>query len=156
MNPWAITFDGIVTYDERQKLPSISAVYLVLNESELLYVGQSSNIRYRITGHHRLNEFDARATHIAWIESGEKENRLSLEKHMIAELAPELNWTRKPSDVEYGNILSFYPAIELEAAIRRQMRDEIRSMSDMLRILVKRGLAASKGVTWEGRQSDVN
>lgn len=54
-------------------------------------------------------------------------------------------------DVEYGNIISFRPTRDIEAAIRQQMDREKRALSDMLRVLVLRGLAASKGVTWEGR-----
>ena len=58
----------------------------------------------------------------------------------------------KHKEVEYGNILSFRATKDLEAAIHQQMQDEKRDMSNMLRTLLLRGLAASKGVTWEGRQ----
>jgi hypothetical protein len=57
-------------------------------------------------------------------------------------------------DVEYGNILSFRPTRELEAAIRQQMDREKRHVSDMLRILLMRGLAASEGITWKGIESN--
>lgn len=62
----------------------------------------------------------------------------------------------KHEGIEYGNIKSFRPTKELEAAIRQQMDREKRALSDMLRILILRGLVASKGVTWEGRKDDVN
>ena len=59
----------------------------------------------------------------------------------------------KHEDIEYGSILSFRSTKDLEAKVRQQMIDEGRDMSNMLRTLVKRGLATSKGVTWEGREA---
>lgn len=55
--------------------------------------------------------------------------------------------------IEYELPLSFRPTKELKEAIIKQAQIEDRPVSNMIRTLVKRGLAATtKGRDWEGRQ----
>ena len=58
-----------LSIEEKNKLPSISAIYFVFASDKLLYVGRSVDLKQRWQNHHRYSQFkliqDAR---IAWFE----------------------------------------------------------------------------------------
>ncbi|MDJ0650495.1 MAG: GIY-YIG nuclease family protein [Xenococcaceae cyanobacterium MO_188.B19] len=88
---------GCLDFDHKSLLPSVSAIYIVFNESEILYVGQTKNLTSRWKSHHLLKSIreinDKQSVSIAWINY-EQENLLtSLEKLLIEGLEPRLNET---------------------------------------------------------------
>ena len=93
--------DG-VSFDKCGLLPQISGVYIVVNQeqNEVLYVGQSIDIRQRWTGHHRHSEIlhNWPNSHIVWIEC--KTMGLDrLERLLIKSLSPKLNSGRISSGI---------------------------------------------------------
>ncbi|MBP6734411.1 MAG: GIY-YIG nuclease family protein [Chromatiaceae bacterium] len=83
----------IVSIHDKTHLPKISGVYIVLNESgDPLYVGQSENIKRRLTrGHHCDDDIKQMGNvFISWV-AVDKEDLLSTEKHFIDSLNPAWN-----------------------------------------------------------------
>ena len=80
-----------IAYEERRNLPNVSAVYVVRNEKQVLYVGSSWTLRQRFASHHRRDAFHAHnATAIEWQEC-EDADMPELERRLVRELSPLLN-----------------------------------------------------------------
>ncbi len=80
-----------ISYEERRSLPNISAVYVVRNETEVLYVGSTWTLRQRFASHHRRDAFAMHgATVIEWQEASEEEIA-EIERRLVRELSPLLN-----------------------------------------------------------------
>ncbi len=80
-------------FEQNQVLPECSGIYFILSSSsEILYIGQSVNLRQRLRpGHHRYSEFiGIGADKVAWVccESNELDQ---LESELINLLNPKLN-----------------------------------------------------------------
>lgn len=78
---------------DKKQLPTISGVYFVFNEhDEPLYVGQSENIRRRLTRTHHCHDDMEKQENvfIAWLGVA-KGDLLSMEKHFISSLNPAWN-----------------------------------------------------------------
>ena len=58
-----------VPFNERKRLPRLTAIYFVLNaDGTVLYVGQSINLALRWAAHHRTDKLiNHQATRIAWL-----------------------------------------------------------------------------------------
>jgi len=89
INPWGLPR---VALSDKNTLPSISAVYFVLDEDRILYVGKSVNLSSRWANHHRYHQIKqvSFSPVISWLECpsvvAEK-----LERECIATFYPELN-----------------------------------------------------------------
>lgn len=96
VEPFKLPF---VTFKQKQNLPSISGIYYILNRfnNDIIYIGQSKNIRSRWTEHHRSYEIgmidymyqDGRII-IAWEECSQN-LLLEIEKQRIKALKPIIN-----------------------------------------------------------------
>lgn len=90
VNPFELPY---VSLSFRQGLPSIPAVYFVIqNNSEILYIGQSENLKNRWKNHGKLAEIrklggDSR---IAWLKA-DKASLAELEAEFIGFYKPSLN-----------------------------------------------------------------
>ena len=89
-----------VNVEKRKALPEIEAVYLVWTDNELLYIGQTANLRSRFVKHHRLVDFLNHDSKIAWFDTTGC-NRLEVEEYFIKAFSPKLNGEtvgRNPGD----------------------------------------------------------
>lgn len=78
---------------EHSRLPSCPAIYFVLQENRILYIGQTVNLTQRWATHNRLKQFanmvgDVR---IAWLECSDTNLLLKIESALIEQFKPELN-----------------------------------------------------------------
>lgn len=79
-----------INVEDRKTLPQLEAIYLVWTDKELLYIGQTANIKSRFLSHHRLIEFLNCNAKVAWFNA-EDCDRLEIEGSLIEIFAPKLN-----------------------------------------------------------------
>jgi len=84
----------------------ISGVYILLKENELIYIGQSKNIRNRLTAH--CGKYDT----VIVVMAGEK--RKDLEKELIRCYRPSENHTNNPDKITYSTNTAFIRIEEAE------------------------------------------
>lgn len=87
---------GCLDFDEKNLLPSIPAIYLVFNESEILYIGQTKNLSHRWKSHHLCSDIqkiskEEGTIKIAWLNYHDFNSLTGLEKLLIEGLQPKLN-----------------------------------------------------------------
>ena len=86
-----------LAFEHRQDLDPIPALYFVLNEQrEVVYIGQTANLRERWRSHHRARQMAAGGYRIHWRQIADEDERLSLEKEAITYLRPLWNRTEIP------------------------------------------------------------
>lgn len=85
---------GEVPFDGLDKLPKRSGVYIVFTDSELLYIGQSKNIRARWKNHHKTADIQQhKDVTILWLAI-EPDGISEVERLLIGRLLPSLNGIR--------------------------------------------------------------
>jgi hypothetical protein len=90
-------------YQSRKDVPNCPGIYLLYQADELIYVGQSVQIKKRIYTHSRkFGSIDK----IGVIEAGPREHRLALEVAVIALLGPRYN-------VDWNHALDHAPSRDL-------------------------------------------
>jgi DNA-binding XRE family transcriptional regulator len=100
-----------IALEERAKLPSVSAIYFVILEVKILYIGKSINLRKRWKRHHRIEELQSCGNAmIAWFHFVNIEQNLEeLEEECISHFKPLLNGTLRPDppspEQSFGNRL---------------------------------------------------
>lgn len=86
---------GCVKFDNRGLLPSIPAIYIVFDDDEILYVGQSKKLSQRWNSHNLLKDIkeinEVKSVNIAWINCNNINLLTSLESILIKELEPRFN-----------------------------------------------------------------
>lgn len=91
-----------------EKLPSETGVYYMLNEdSEVIYVGQSKNIRSRINQHftkdnHKSQQIRKEVASVSYDLTGNQLAALLLENHEIKKLKPKFNRALKRDIFSYA------------------------------------------------------
>ncbi|MEO1432739.1 MAG: GIY-YIG nuclease family protein [Cyanobacteria bacterium J06633_8] len=77
-------------------LPLVCAVYFVLHDNKVVYVGKATVLRQRWDSHHRIKEFKnlPGEVRIAWHKSDSPELIDELEKSMIACFKPSMNGSK--------------------------------------------------------------
>jgi excinuclease UvrABC nuclease subunit len=82
----------VATLADRRELPECPAIYFVLEKDTVVYIGQTVNLRQRISGHHRLPEWKVRDDiQIRWLPCNNAATLPQLEKHLIDMVQPEMN-----------------------------------------------------------------
>lgn len=84
---------------EKEKLPECSGIYFAIANNQILYIGQSRNIKNRWQNHHRLPQLEKInkrcEVKLFWLECNQ--NQLNeIEKQYINYYYPGLNNTKKP------------------------------------------------------------
>lgn len=90
INPFAL---ASLPLADRGQLPSVSAIYFVLKDDQVLYIGETSNLYQRWLAHHRWNQLQAKAeqVRIAWLECSKISLLSEIEKALIKHFQPSLN-----------------------------------------------------------------
>lgn len=82
----------MATLGDRRELPECPAIYFVLEKDTVVYIGQTVNLRQRISSHHRLPEWKVRDDiQIRWLPCSNAATLPQLEKHLIDMVQPEMN-----------------------------------------------------------------
>lgn len=86
--------------NRKNRLPSSSGLYAVLDGSRIMYVGKSKNLNRRwSSGHHRYPQAKKIGARLAWI-SIKEENITEVENALIKSLHPPCNNTKIPTPPE--------------------------------------------------------
>jgi hypothetical protein len=113
MQTQKIQIDALPVFNlsDYKTFPNQAGIYIVKSCARILYIGQTINLQQRWAAHHRYKEIksiDANATlHFLSVDSEDKELLNQIEKNLILELKPELNWARIHSGLD-PEILEFY------------------------------------------------
>lgn len=84
-------FDGSLSYLQRDNLPEIPGVYFVFTRTNLLYIGQTSNLFRRFHTHSHSKEFEKLGAElITWLNI-KPEDLKRIEGIFIYKLEPDLN-----------------------------------------------------------------
>ncbi len=93
-----IEIDGLpfVLLSELRRLPEYPCVYFVLDSNgTVLYIGQSENPKQRWVNHHKIDKIsDNGGEKICWVAVKNKAKLLPLEKRLIEQFRPTLNWKK--------------------------------------------------------------
>ncbi|MCC5609894.1 helix-turn-helix domain-containing protein [Nostoc sp. CHAB 5834] len=83
---------------DKRSLPSIRCVYFVLEGDEVVYLGRSTDLRFRWRQHHRYNDLKQLSdVRIAWLEVSDTWILQEIEMALIAWFEPKLNQTSSNS-----------------------------------------------------------
>ena len=82
-----------IDLSDRKHLPGVSAVYFVIEEGVVIYVGASENLLRRWRSHNKLEQLEGRPGQIkiAWLECPAASIVTTIEDAMIKLFQPELN-----------------------------------------------------------------
>lgn len=84
-------FDGYVDFSERGALPKCSGVYFVTEDGQIVYVGQSVNVKRRFIHHHRAVDFAELSDPKVYWQSCSEEELQQTERDYINKFNPRLN-----------------------------------------------------------------
>lgn len=100
LDTWQTGLLGYEAYKDRSKLPPDSAVYLVIDGSQVIYVGQTTNLKQRFLQHHHTINFSQLKGDLAifWFKL-DKKFLVGAERLCIDLLEPEFNNT----ELRYGS-----------------------------------------------------
>ena len=94
-----------IPYPERKNLPDISAVYLVGNDKEVLYIGSTIKLKTRILTHHKKDAFAYNnASYIQWIPT-DRDKLANEEEKLVRSFIPILNGMHKRGNEIYKNTI---------------------------------------------------
>lgn len=98
-----------LAFNDKTNLPKISCVYFVLAELDLMYVGNTQNLRKRFINHHRAIDFEG--TTIYWLELIDHMwVRRRVEQYYITALKPLQNGKKvdKHNEIIISGIAKLY------------------------------------------------
>lgn len=78
---------------ERSQFPKSPAIYFVVEDERVLYIGQTVNLAQRWAVHHRWSEFKKLklSARVAWLECSEVNLLCEIEAALINHFAPPMN-----------------------------------------------------------------
>ncbi len=83
-------FESINISDQ---IPKIPCVYLLMNDIELIYVGNTCNLRFRLSQHKRkIREYEEIFDSVLFIPIEDTKKRSKLERMFISEFDPKWNY----------------------------------------------------------------
>lgn len=82
----SLTINGEVEQAKIREHPDV-VTYLLLRDGEVVYVGHSTSVYWRLGHHEREKRFDS----YAWIEAGTRERAKELERALLDKFDPEYN-----------------------------------------------------------------
>lgn len=125
-----------IAFTKRPKLPPCPALYFVLAEEKLLYVGRTANLLQRWNMHHRRSDFvKHNADRIAWLECSDL-SELEMEDDLIATLEPALNGKGGRQRTELKRLATFVPEF-VSQEMEKWAAKEKRSLSNLAAYLLE-------------------
>jgi len=133
---------------ERSTLPTCPAVYFVMAENQILYIGRAINLRQRWNAHHRYIQLKPKTNvRIAWLECSEPILLPKIESALIEQFRPLLNGSpvarlsSEQSKTGYSSIEISLPNSMLEEMMALAKKEGWKP-TDLHRILWALGFAA--------------
>jgi excinuclease UvrABC nuclease subunit len=129
-----------ILLSQRKNLPTVCAIYFVLHENEIVYIGKANSLKHRWESHHRLKEFKKMSgdIHIAWLICDSLQFLDEIERLMIAQFKPRING----SSVEYATPrTTIYLEPELMEALEERAKQEKRTVSNMCNLLLEQAMS---------------
>jgi predicted GIY-YIG superfamily endonuclease len=81
-------------FESIKELPKLPAVYFVISNNEVLYIGSSCNLNRRWKEHHRYQDFkELDLVKITWLELSDTNLLREIELTLIYKFKPRLNLT---------------------------------------------------------------
>lgn len=86
-----------LAFEYRQDLPPVPALYFALNnQREIVYIGETGNLRDRWKSHHRARQMSTGGYRIHWMEMADADARAAAERQAIDYFRPLWNRTEIP------------------------------------------------------------
>lgn len=86
-----------LAFEHRRDLPIISALYFVLdNQMNIMYIGQTGNLRDRWKSHHRALQMEGGGYRIHWKVIANEQQRLKGERQSVKFFRPPWNRSEIP------------------------------------------------------------
>lgn len=129
-----------ISLSQRKHLPLVCAVYFVLHDNKVVYVGKATVLRQRWDSHHRIKEFKnlPGEVRIAWHKSDSPELIDELEKSMIARFKPSMNGSK----VEYATPRkTIYLEPKTMEALKQRANKEKRTVSNLCNLLIEQEMS---------------
>ena len=126
--------------EERHTLPECQAVYFVLEERRVLYVGQTRQLRSRWRAHHLLSVLlEAPGKRIAWVEERQAWMRSRLEQQGVTLFRPRYNKALVQHLPTYKSVTTTMPN-HLYAILETLATRAQTPVSEQVRILIREAL----------------
>ena len=122
--------------DELHKLPEMSGVYVIGNDHDAYYVGQTENLKNRcstLSKHHALGSIPDKAKYSFFFRYYPPEKLLSEEKKLILNLNPLKNRNAQATHTEH---IGFKLSFEDKQKIRKLAKEKGIGVSTFVRELV--------------------
>lgn len=129
-----------ISLSQRKHLPLACAVYFVLHDNKVVYVGKATVLRQRWDSHHRIQEFKdlPGEVRIAWLICDSSELIDELEKSMIARFEPSINGSK----VEYATPRkTIYLEPKTMEALKKRAKKEKRTVSNLCNLLIEQEMS---------------
>lgn len=129
-----------ISLSQRKHLPLVCAVYFVLHDNKVVYVGKATVLRQRWDSHHRIKEFKkiSGEVRIAWLICDSPELIDELEKSMIARFEPSMNGSK----VEYATPRkTIYLEPKTLEALKQRANKEKRTVSNLCNLLIEQEMS---------------
>jgi len=121
--------------DERKRLPDMAAIYFVLADDTVLYIGQSISLRQRWLAHHRLAQLNARGgCRIAWLTVDDASLLDELERACIAYFNPVLNGEELPDWAQRGDVRI---ALSVSPELAEEFKEAAKDRGLPVSVLIK-------------------
>lgn len=150
MNLKAIKLDALprLPIEQRFRLPGIPAIYFVMYQNQVLYVGKAKHLRNRWVDHHRLDEMMGYPLEIRWMRY--PVHLLdSAEEAAIAITQPPMNQNllRAPCVLRLSELIDENGKLTMPSdEITRSATYGITVPADMLNVLARQARAERKAV----------
>lgn len=90
---------------ERKHLPSCPAIYFVMQDDCILYIGKTVDLAQRLAAHNRKKQFASfGVVRIAWLECSDTGMLTEIETALIEHFKPLLNGTTNPDASKRVNL----------------------------------------------------
>lgn len=127
---------------ERKQLPNCPAIYFVMQDEHILYIGKTINLTLRWATHNRLKQFAKMAGNIrvAWLECSDTTLLRKIEAALIEQFEPELNRReRKKRDFPSKRVHVTLPDRVFDS-LQRWADDQGRPIANLVAYLVEKAV----------------
>lgn len=143
MNPSTINLLALpsLPLTSRSTLPTCPAVYFVLSDDHVLYIGRSCNLQQRWVTHHRYSQLkEINNARIAWLECSDSSLLPEIEAALIEHFQPSLNGELIPFKIPSTSLakIMIYAPYDLKETIERLAKKENRSLSNYIVTVLQR------------------
>lgn len=118
-----------IAFEDRRELPTVPALYFVLDSKRnVVYIGQTGNLRDRWKSHHRAAQMDRGGYRIHWRFSPDEAQRRHYEARCIEHFRPAWNRSEVPVNdlkrvMAYIGEVARYMGVDRDELLARILTD---------------------------------